>query len=241
MGFMMGGLPKIGLNPATVNLVCAGNSLTVGNGGNGVNGDYPAQMSLFTGMHGIVALNAGASGARTADMIVNRPTAIDARWDNTKAFNILGLWEGTNSIADGASAATAVTDMTTLISNCQTAAMSAHGKKWVIYLMTCIPRQASTNQAATDSLNTRLDAYNDLIRANYKTMGAKKLVDVRLAGSPFNPPSYTWATFESWATAGGLFSAGEISSHSTTHLNDAGYLAIAHMVFDQAVSKMPVR
>jgi lysophospholipase L1-like esterase len=234
MSFLMSGIPRIQLDPAKTNIVCVGNSLTHGDGGDGVTGDYPHQMSALPALNGISAINAGVSGARTIDMIGQQATNVDAHWDATKATNVLIIWEGTNSIADGASAATAYAQMITYIANI----LAVH--KWVIVLMTCLPRENSAGQTQTDAWNASLDSYNALLVANYRSMGAKGLVNIRAAGSPYNTPSYNMATFEAFATASGLFVPGEIAGHNITHQVNAGYAVIASMVA-AVLPKLPRR
>lgn len=108
---------------------------------------------------------------------------------------------------------------------------------WKVVLLTCLPRQTSAGQQQTTDLNAALDAYNVILRNTYRAMGARMLVDIRAANSPFNLADYQMATFEA-AYAGGLWNAGETGNH--VHLNGTGYFQVAQMVA-AALKRLPAR
>jgi lysophospholipase L1-like esterase len=216
-GPILSGSPFQRYSAATVNVVCDGNSLTQGVGA--LSSPYPSQLGAMDPLKGLVNVtNLGVSGQTTGQM-TSAATDVDGAWVSGKT-NILIAWEGTNSITGGQrTAAQAAQEMTDYIAARQAV------QPWIVVLMTCLPRQAGT-EAASATLNATLDAYNALLKANYKTMGARAIVDVRQAGGPFAFADYLDATFTA-AAATGLWASGE-SPH--VHLSGAGYFKVAQMV-----------
>lgn len=193
------------------------------------NGQAGNPASNYLTDKGVTFRNLGISGQTTQSMINNATDVENAYVDGEK--NILVLWEGTNSICNaGDTAAQAIQAMTTYI------AARRASKQWAfILLLTCLPRQRST-QADTLAKNAALDSYNATVLSSYKDMGATHVVDVRQVGSPFNMPDYNLQTFEDMAASTGLWAANEVGAH--VHL-DAGYGVIAQMVAAE-LRRLPV-
>jgi lysophospholipase L1-like esterase len=223
------GTPHLKFNdPSKFNVVCDGNSLTAGNGGGG--NPYPSLLASMSPLNGkSTVTNTGVSGNTTQQMTAAaRP---DPYWVAGKT-NILVVWEGTNSIAPAGGNVTpqqAATDMQNYIS----ARLALH--PWLVVLVNCLPRQESS-QSASFTLNNKLNTYNTLLAANYKTWGAKVLVDVRQAGSPFAFTDYTDAAFTT------AFNTGLWASSDTPHihLSGYGYNKIAQMVA-AGLKQLPIR
>jgi hypothetical protein len=113
------------------------------------------------------------------------------------AFNILWAWEGTNSIAGGASGMQAVSDATTYIAHRRAA------NPWNKIIGGTVPPRmdSSSDQTLVSNVNAQIDIYNAYLLANYKAMGFDAVFDVRQAGSPFNLPNYLLDTFNTNAAA----------------------------------------
>lgn len=232
MGPILGGLPRLKYSDATANIVCDGNSLVSGQGGT----PWPTQIRSLAPLNGVVNVtNVGQPGQTTRQMngLDSSYTGVgdvDGAWVAGKT-NVLILWEGTNSICNtGETGAQAASDMVDYI----TARQATH--KWMVVLLTCIPRQAGSAAATLDQ-NARLDAYNAILAGTYRQMGARILVDVRGSGSPFAFADYSDATFAA-AGSSGYWASGEDGGH--IHLSTAGYAYIATIVA-AALKRLPAR
>lgn len=225
IGPIMPGVPRVKFNASTVNIVCDGNSLTQGVGN--PSAPYPSMLASLAPLNGTIPVtNLGVSGNTIGQMIsAARP---DPYWVAGKT-NILAVWPGTNEIYGGSTAAQAVQDLKTYIA----ARKALH--PWIVVLLTCLPRQQST-EAASITLNATLNTYNATLRASYRDIGADALVDVQQPGSPFAFSDYTDATFAA-AFATGLWAPSE-SPH--VHLSGYGYFKIASMVA-AALKRLPAR
>lgn len=215
-------------NSSLINVVCDGNSLTQGVGGG--SNPYPSQLACMSPLNGLITVtNVGVSGNTTQQMTTAaRP---DPYWVAGKT-NVLIVWEGTNSILPGGgnrTPAQAASDMQAYLS----ARLALH--PWLVVLINCLPRQAST-ESASFPLNNNLNSYNSLLAANYKSWGAKVLVDVRQAGSPFAMTDYTDAAFTT-AFGTGLWAS---SDTPHVHLSGYGYNKIAQMVA-AGLKQLPIR
>lgn len=232
MGPILGGVARMKYDSG-VKICCDGNSLTESYGSGT---PYPTQLAALAPLNGAVSVsNTGISGQHTFQMTANA-SDVEATYDATKR-NILIAWEGLNSIESGGlSARAAADDMHTYI----TARLAAHPDRQII-LLTCPPREIG-DEAADIALNTRIDAYNVILRNEYRSWGVKVLVDIRQPGSPWsvaNFPDYTQATFAVSAAAGWWRSA-EIATHMLCHYSTQGYGAIAAMVA-AGLRKLPRR
>lgn len=227
MGPMMSGFAPLKYVSSAVNVRGDGNSLMAGTGGTSLT----TQLEGRAPLSGFTILNYGIAGQNTLQMI-SAATDVDGGWVAGKT-NVLLLWEGSNNICNiGRSAAQSVQDMADYIA----ARQAVH--PWKILLLTCLPRQTSNGQVQTTSQSIEIDNYNALLRANYRAIGAHVLVDIRAAGSPFNMADYNNATFESMATANGLWATGETGNH--IHLSTAGYGVIADYIVP-ALRRVPAR
>lgn len=97
--------------------------------------------------------------------------------------NFLMLWEGTNSIFnDGRTGLQAASDYVGYIN-----AVKAVHPGWSIILGTCIPRGDFLGTYWTVTTGeAELQALNAYLRANYRSMGADALVEMRRSGGPFD-------------------------------------------------------
>lgn len=274
----LAGSPRIKFN-STLNVVCDGNSLFAGQGGgqniprvlaktapfsattHPISQSYDATQLVNTTNYvkwqtdkSVTVLNIAISGQtwRKMNGLDGYSAAdVDGAWVAGKT-NVLILWEGTNSISSGRTAAQAIQDATDYITARQAAVNAAYpGKRWIILVGTCLPRQNSgTDQTLVDTLNATIDSYNALLRAQYKTMGAHGLFDVRQEGSPFNwympdgvTPDYRIATFEANCTGTSSLWQGtdfgwpsEAGAH--THLNSNGYVWVDYNCIIPAAVKL---
>lgn len=172
----MRGRAPFKFDPAKVSISFDGNSLV-----DPVYSDLCTQLQALAPLNGQFTIaNKGISGQTVADMTSNA-TDIDATWVAGKT-NVLLLWEITNSIfVQGRTGLQACSDMTAYIA----ARQAVH--PWTVVLMTCLPR--GDHLGSTWNVTTgeaELEAANAYLRANYKSMGAKALVEVRQPGGPFN-------------------------------------------------------
>jgi len=226
MGPILGGSPRIRFG-ANVNIACDGNSLTAGVGGY----PWPNSLKAKTAFTGCTVSNFASAGHTTQQMI-SGAGEVDAAWVDGKT-NVLVAWEGTNSICNvGRTAAQAAQDMADYIAG----RLALH--PWIILLGTCLPRQTNAGQAATTAQNAVIEAYNALLRANYRAYGAKGMFDVRAAGSPFNLADYQMATFES-AYSSALWADSETGNH--IHLSSAGYHVLDDSFIEPALKRLPAR
>jgi lysophospholipase L1-like esterase len=230
LGPILGGISRIKIG-ANLNLVCDGNSLTAGAGDStaypwpsGLQEQYP-EFATST------IRNVAVSGHTTQQMMSH---GADAYWVDGKV-NVLVAWEGTNSICNaGRAAAQAIQDMSDYV-----AARRAAHPGWIILGGTVLPRQTDLGQAQTTSQNAVIDAYNDLLRAQCRSMGMKALFDVRRSGSNFNLPDYNNATFEAALSAYGLLASNEVGNH--IHLSGAGYAYLMSNFIVPALKRLPAR
>lgn len=222
------GAPRLRFNPQTVNVHCDGNSLTAGIGN--PSAPYPSMLACMDPLRGVITpTNTGVSGNTTQQMTAAaRP---DPYWVAGKT-NILIAWEGTNSLLPTGGNRTpqqAVADMQTYIA----ARLAVH--PWLVVLVNCLPRQQSS-EAASITMNANINAYNALLAAKYRSMGARVLVDLQQTGSPFAMQSYTDQAFSD-AFATGLWAPTE-SPH--VHLSGYGYAKVAKMIAD-GLKRLPIR
>ena len=206
-----------------VNVVFDGNSLVAGQGASSGAFFLPALIGGLSPISGAFAVTNLGVGAQTTRMMNGLDTGSAADVDGAFVagkLNILFAWEGTNDVELTAlTGLQAASDMTDYIA----ARKAAH--PWVVILLTTLPRQKSgQTQPQIVAANAELDSYNAYLLANYVSMGATAVVDVRQIGSPFRFTDYTTASFD--AVAPTYYSAAE-SSGSYTHLRDAGYVVIA--------------
>ncbi len=226
---LMSGVAKLRYSSA-VKIVCDGNSLTHSyNTGT----PYPQQLAALAPLSAAVTVvNRGISGQSTSQM-TSDATDVEGHYDAAKT-NLLVVLEGTNSLQSN-SAAVAAEHMRLYI-----AARLAAQPTRMILLITCPPRQlVSSTEAADITFNTtKIDAYNEILRANWRAWGVKVLVDIRVPGSPFNLPGYTRADFNASQATDGIWAAAEVNAY--THLSTAGYAALAAMVA-AGLRRMPAR
>lgn len=218
------------------NIVVGGNSLV-----EGPNVSIPFPTAILNTApvlgKGAAVQNKGVSGWTTRQVDGKdggSSTGIDGAWISG-CFNILILWEITNSVQTGLrTAAQAVSDMQICIANRRAA------NPWnKIGLLTTLPRQqgftnTDNSQTNIDALNAILLQANAMLLANYRAMGADFIVDVRAPGSPFNVPDFSPATFA------GLQSLFVETAIPRVHTNNAGVQLEANMM-SLALRRLTVR
>lgn len=223
MGPIMGGLPVLKYSAAGVNIVFDGNSLVAGSGASGSSKFLPAQVAALSPLNGLVTVtNIGVAGQSIANMRTRGTAYADANYVAGKK-NILVVWEGTNSICNEVkTGAAAGAEMAGYCAD----RLAAH-PDWIIVQMTTLPRFGLITTYTVAQANAELDAYNAYLQANHRTMGCKRLVDVRTAGIF----TYTGPTVN-----------GTMSPYmsDTTHCNDAGYGLVAQYVAD-VLKRLPAR
>lgn len=174
MGPILGGIARFKFDPATVAITFDGNSLV-----DPIYSDLATQLQALAPLSGnFTIVNKGLSGQTVANM-TSSAGDVDAAWVAGKT-NVLLLWEITNSIfVEGKTGLQACADMSSYIA----ARKAVH--PWIVVLMTCIPRGDFLGNTwnVTDG-EVQLQAANTYLRNNYKTMGARALVEMRQG--PFN-------------------------------------------------------
>jgi len=224
MGPILGGVPRMQYSGAAANVVFDGNSLVAGFQASSSNMAMPAQMSRLPPLNGGVNVtNIGVSG-QTINQMRGRGTQYADGSYVTGKKNILLAWEGTNTICNNGSAKTglaAAADMATYVQE----RLAAH-PGWFIVMMTTLPRFGIEAWSIADG-NAQLQAYDDYLRANWRAMGCKALVDVR-AGGVF---VYTGTTMDSKMAP---------YMAETIHCNDTGYGLVAQYCAD-VLKRLPAR
>lgn len=232
----LSGRPRLKLS-SSVNIVCDGDSLTAGVGGY----PWPTGLKSRAGFGVTTVTNVAQSGQTWLQMNGGGGTTedVDGAWATGKT-NVLAPWAGTNDLAlAGRTAQQTYQLAVDYITARQSIAMSRHGAKWIVLAGTLLPRQVSSSEADTVALNHVIDAYNALVLANYRAMGAGGVFDVRKAGSPFNVPDYTYASFAG-ALASGYWSNGD-PANALTHLSSTGYDALLNQMITAAFARLPAR
>ena len=166
------GLAANWLNPlnAAPNIVCDGDSLTIGVGALPFNNfplgnDWPSQVAAALDHRGTY-YNVGVAGEQTTAMIANAPTVVDVKYV-PGANNVVCFNGGTNDIYYGA------TDVTTygrIVQYCQ--ARQAVG--WKVVVGTLTPRSDPSTPAMQDTYRLSV---NSMIRANWPSF-ANGIADI---------------------------------------------------------------
>ncbi len=210
MNPILAGSPTIKYLASDVNIVFDGNSLVAGASASGPSAYMPAQLTQLPPLNGLITVkNIGVSGQTIANMRSRGTAFADANYVAGKK-NILLAWEGTNSICNNAGMS-GVAAGAAMAAYCADR-LAAH-PDWRIILLTTIPRFAITAYSIAAG-NAQLSAYDDYIKANYKAMGAQRVLDVR-AGGVF---IYTGTTMDAVMSP---YMAESI------HCNDLGYGLVA--------------
>lgn len=164
---------------------------------------YPS--TAFAAFGGVAWLycNFGISGQITPTMTANAPTHIDPLYDASLTQNIVIVWEGTNDLKQGATAAAAYAN---LVAYCQ--ARQAAG--WTVIILTILPR---SGVGTPPTFNADRATINTNIRNNYATFAAAVAdvaanTDIGEDGDSDNPLYYS----------------------DGTHMTTAGYNIVAGIV-----------
>lgn len=139
-----------------------------------------ADTPLISGT-GTTIANVAISGQAWGDMS-GSAADVDAQWP-ASGKGILVCWEGTNDIGGGASPQACVDHAKTYVQG----RLALH--PWKIVVLTTLPRRYTSQVAAN------LAAYNDLLKQQYRDVGAHAVCDVRQRGSPFDFTGTTDAPF----------------------------------------------
>ena len=196
-----------------VRITIDGNSVAKGQGA--VESHWDAQMinrAPFNGNAPII--NIAQDGWTITNMIASGSSA-DATFDPTKK-NILIAWEGNNEIDNlGKTPQQAIDKMTQYCAE----RLAVH--PWLIVMATNIPK-------TTDAvINGKHIVYDNLLKANYRAMGAKICIDFASVGGAFAFDYTNSANF-------GLYQA------DTVHPNPTGNFELAK-IFAAALRRVPKR
>lgn len=192
-----GTAPRFRYTASNANVVCDGNSITGGQVW--TTQTYPMQLSALAPIASqLNALNLGVSGQTIRQMNGldgGSSSDVDGAYVAGKK-NILVVLGGTNDIdphVAGLSGAKSAQNLADYV----TARLAAH-PGWYVMMMTCPPFIYDGWDTATSAIyNAQVDAFNASIRANYRTWGARQLVEFRAAGSLFDMGGdYSLANFE---------------------------------------------
>lgn len=224
IGPILGGTPRVKYSGSAVNIIFDGNSLVAGFQASSSNMAMPAQMSRLSPLNGAVDVtNIGVSGQTINQMRARGAQYADASYVGGKK-NIYFPFEGTNTVCNNGSGKTgraAASDYEALIQE----RLAAH-PDLVVVAMTTIPRFGIEAWSIAEG-NAQLQAFDDYVRANWRSMGCKALVDVR-AGGIF---VYTGTTMDPKMAP---YMAEAI------HCNDTGYGLVAQYCAD-VLKRLPVR
>lgn len=235
IGPILGGRAMLRFDPDRVAITGDGNSIMYGDGV-GASQNLTAQLAALAPINGAIAItNLGINGQRTTQMTSNAAD-VNAAYVAGKT-NVLLVLEGFNDmIGGGVSAAQAFENMRLY---CQARLATNTSNPWRIVLMTCTAYYGgdSQSQGSMDNWNGKIDAYNALIRAGKATLGYTALVDTRSAGSPFNLPDYTPASFKNTNYSKHFRVE---TDNKLLHPNAYGYGVLAAMVAD-TLRRLPAR
>lgn len=152
-------------------------------------GDLVLQLAAMPPINNaLVISNLGKSGQTIRQMITTRSDVLAAFVPGRR--NILIAFEITNSIFNGASRTglQAIDDLAEYIGAVQADVAAAYpGQKWTVIVQTAIPRGdylGAVYTAVTGEV--QLQAANNALRANYRSMGATALIESRRAGGIFD-------------------------------------------------------
>lgn len=162
-GALPGGLLKN--HASEINVVFDGNSLTVGTGVS-AGETYPEQFAQFF-LGKSTVTNLGVSSQTTQDMLADVASQVQPLYNGAKFDNVAVVWEGTNDLYFGATAAQAYAN---LVSYCQ--AVRSYGFKAII--LTITPRSNGSTPASFESDRQTVNAS---IRTNWESF-ADGIVDV---------------------------------------------------------------
>lgn len=237
MGPILGGSPFVRFASDSAVVVCHGNSITFGQSGATIpTGAYPYQLQRLTPVNNrLTCVNKGVNGQRWSGMRT-QGAEVDALFVEGKQ-NVLLAWEGHNSIIGGGlTPAQAWADCQAYCAD----RLAAH-PRWKIIHATTLPA-CYQNWSDSDSANSNalLEQYNALLRAGWQSTGAKGLVEMRQAGSPFAFANYQRSTFIAanisgqslWPPNdqnGGVPDGQNVGQLQWVHPSDVGYTAIAQM------------
>ena len=191
------------------NIVCDGNSLTLGTFNNPGGKSYPTLLSeqAFLVTNKCNVTNKGVNSQTTVQMSADYATDILPCKLGGITYNYLIVWEVTNDSYYCSSDADCYTHFVTY---CQTA--RANG--WKVIALTCLPRKSAKNGCGDlAAMNASLNAINAMILAGWSTF-ADYLVDVR---SDSRLTDYDNATYYA---ADGI------------HLIEAGYAVIVELIMN---------
>lgn len=244
MAPILGGPARLRYAAGKANIVFHGNSIVLGQ--SGASNPMPAQVQTMAPVNNQVAcINKGVNGQSWAGM---RSTGgqVDALFV-AGIPNILIVLEGHNSqFGEGKTPAQAWADAVAYHAD----RLASH-PEWRIYDITNIPayyQNWSDSDSATN--NAKLETYNNLARANWRSVGAKGIIETRLPGSPFVFADYNRTTFAS-AKINGLSiwspndqqGGGGTGQNQFVHPSDTGYgpFGMAGMVANQCLRRVPIR
>ncbi len=159
----------------TINVVCDGNSLTLGVG---ATTSYPAQLDALCSA-AVTVTNLGVSGQTTNDMWSDYLTQVRPLASSRADRNVLVLWEVRNSMFGGATPRTAVDTLWTYVDR-------ARISGWEVYVCTVI---ASVETGSlTDAKITEANGYIRTEAASHGCRVVDLAADARLSDE--NDPNY---------------------------------------------------
>lgn len=218
--------------PDKVSIVVDGNSLIHGlatvTPPNTYSATVPGRLAVNARLNGVAVQSIGVNGQTTAQMTSRVSAYVTPKWVEGKT-NILVVWEATNSIF-GPSARTGAQAFADMQAYCSSV-LSAH--PWRIVILTTLPRMKTIlSQGQVDTLNAELVAFDALVRANFKAIGAAAVCDVRAPGSPFILGDYTDSAVTGFnnPVALSFWNDNGNDGPQHVHLNNAGYSLIADWI-----------
>lgn len=224
MGPILGGIAKLRFS-SDVNIVFDGNSLVAGGAlSSPSTQSVPAQIKPLAPLNGVVnVVNIGVNGQTISNMRGRGTQYADANYVAGKK-NILLPWEGTNFICNTTMTGQAAGDA---FAGYCAERLSAH-PDWIIVPMTTIPRFDVYGSGWTIAqANAELIAFDNYLKANWRAMGCKALIDVRASGI------FTY-------TGTSMNTAMQPYMLENIHYNPAGGALIAQMAAD-ALKRLPAR
>lgn len=176
-GPIMGGLVPLKFTSAGTNVLFDGNSIV-----DPAYSDLATQLQALAPISGQLTItNTGVSGQNITNMITRAPSFVDAAYVPGKK-NVLIVFEITNTIFNqGKTGLQACTDMTTYLQGRLTA-----NPGWIVVLLTTLPRGSLLGSYTAAAGEAEVQAANTYMRQNFRSMGARALVEVRRAGGPFD-------------------------------------------------------
>lgn len=195
-GLILGGVPRASWAADKFALTVDGNSIVDPGNGSTLTAKIKAA-SPIADNPGFVFTDCAISGQTFQGMASGSTDVLNAY--QVGKTNFLLIWEISNTIRNGANAQSCIDDMLYCIETHQKNLRTRYPNErpWVVLAATCLPASATTHDQENE-----LKAVNAYLRANYRSMGIRAIVEVRQPGSVFDVQDVTDSSKFGWTKDG---------------------------------------